>query len=339
MAATSHNPLISVIIPVYNVRPYLERCFHSLTEQTYTNLEVIFVDDCSSDDSYEECVRLCATDERFHVLKQAQNGGAGHARQRGIEASTGEFIGFVDGDDFAEPDLYKELLDIIITTEADIACCNAFYAYEEGRKWPIFPPSATTEHLTSGEAQLRMHLKKGIGYSLWDKLFRRNIPEKIPMRTQPFEDHAVLPLWFREAKIIGLRLTPQYRYIQHAGSLMHSGFNAQKEFRALQLFYRDTRMLETEYGIKGLNTVVRKGVHYLNHLCLLSPSDEVEKLRLQAIALVREYDHVPLKQMGVGLRVKRWLLLNHFTGYRSLYTAFVKLFAPKKYHRMHGSAS
>lgn len=335
MKANTETPLISVVIPVYNVKEYIERGFQSLRNQTYSNIEVIYVDDCSTDGSFEECIRLCATDPRFKALRMIQNSGAGNTRQYGIEQATGTYVGFVDADDFADPDMYTILYHTLAEHQADIACANAYYEYEDGSRKPIFPPSTQSVLLSTKEAIVRMHHKQGIGYSLWDKLFRRDLWLKHPMRTQPFEDHAVLPYLFQSAQRIALCSQPLYHYVQRQGSLMHSKFNAQKEFAAFMLFYHETRLLEQEYGVIGLNTVVRKGVHYLNHLCVLPLNQEHLSLYQQTVERMHEYDHLPMK-MGLILRLKRYFLLHHYNAYRKGYILFMKTFKRRRYNELNG---
>ncbi len=338
MVTASTHPLISVIIPVYNVRPYLARCFHSLADQSHKNLEVIFVDDCSTDGSYEECLRLCATDSRFQVLKQAKNGGAGNARQRGIETSTGEFIGFVDGDDYVESDMYKELLSIITQTKADIACSNAYYVFENKPKKTFFKCSAETERLTVPEAQLRMHLRKGISYSFCDKLFQRHLFTSVTLQTQPFEDQAQLPLLFKNAQAIGVRLTPLYNYVQREGSTMYNRYNPGKEMIALELFHRSTYMLQKEYGITEVKTVIRMCLRFINNLCLLPRTAGNIALHQKAVALLHQYRHYKRKHISSGRALKRYLILNHEPLYRYFYRTYIRLFAPAKYRRINNYA-
>lgn len=102
------EPLISVIVPVYNIMDYLPRCVQSLRQQTYRNLEILLVDDGSTDGTGQLCDRLAAEDERIYVLHK-ENGGTSSARNMGIEKARGEFLGFVDSDDYVEPDMYRQL--------------------------------------------------------------------------------------------------------------------------------------------------------------------------------------------------------------------------------------
>ena len=99
--------LISVIVPIYNVEKYLDKCIESIVNQTYKNLEIILVDDESPDNCPEICDKWAERDSRIKVIHK-ENGGAGSARNAGIEASSGEWIGFVDGDDWIEPNMYEK---------------------------------------------------------------------------------------------------------------------------------------------------------------------------------------------------------------------------------------
>lgn len=118
-----NNDLISVIVPVYNISSHLRRSIGSILSQTYNNLEVIAVDDGSTDDSSAVLKELAADDARVRVLHQ-ENGGVTKARLNGVAAARGEWIGFVDGDDYIEPDMYKRLLDNAVEYKADISHCG-----------------------------------------------------------------------------------------------------------------------------------------------------------------------------------------------------------------------
>ncbi len=109
---------ISVIVPIYNVEDYLERCIESICRQTYRNLEIILVDDGSTDSSGAICERYAAHDRRIHVIHQ-ENKGVVPARKTGLECAKGKYIGFVDGDDYLEPEMYKELLEVMLREQAD----------------------------------------------------------------------------------------------------------------------------------------------------------------------------------------------------------------------------
>ena len=117
------NNLISVIIPVYNVENYLDECIQSVLQQTYKNLEIILVDDGSTDNSGVICDEYKDKDTRITVLHQ-KNGGISKARNVGIEYAHGEYIGFVDSDDFIHPQMYELLYAAIHKEQTDVAPCK-----------------------------------------------------------------------------------------------------------------------------------------------------------------------------------------------------------------------
>lgn len=118
-----NNPKISVIIPVYNIEPYLSRCLDSVINQTYKNLEIIVINDGSTDKSGEIADSYCLIDNRVIVIHKTNNG-VSAARNAGIDKATGEYIGFVDGDDYIEPDMYELLIQNAIYNSADISHCG-----------------------------------------------------------------------------------------------------------------------------------------------------------------------------------------------------------------------
>lgn len=105
------NKLITVIVPVYNVAKYLEKCVKSIQDQTYKSLEIILVDDGSTDSSGAICDKYATEDSRIRVIHKP-NGGLSSARNAGLDAATGDYVGFIDSDDYIAPDFYESLLKI-----------------------------------------------------------------------------------------------------------------------------------------------------------------------------------------------------------------------------------
>lgn len=118
-----NNPLISIIVPVYNVEEYLDRCVNSIVNQTYQKLEIILVDDGSTDSSGKKCDEWKEKDNRIIVIHK-ENGGQASARNKGINISNGELIGFVDSDDYIDLTMYESMLRILVETDSDIVECN-----------------------------------------------------------------------------------------------------------------------------------------------------------------------------------------------------------------------
>ncbi len=128
---------LSVIVPVYNVEEYLEQCLESVIGQTMTDMEIILVNDGSTDNSVEICQRFAEKDSRIKLLHQ-ENQGLAAARQTGLDAAQGEYIGFVDSDDWLEPEMYEKMYTAAKENDADIVFCNV-YRNEDKKEKPYFP--------------------------------------------------------------------------------------------------------------------------------------------------------------------------------------------------------
>jgi len=169
----SQSCLVSVIIPVYNVRDYLADCIKSILAQTYKNLEIILVDDGSTDGSGELCDQWKKRDHRISVYHQ-KNAGVSEARNTGIIASTGDFIGFIDSDDWIEPEMYQELVESIIQNQADVAMCG-YYDYPNGMSQKVpkgilpFPASSYQDSI------IPVLQRNGYFTSMCNKLFARSL--------------------------------------------------------------------------------------------------------------------------------------------------------------------
>ena len=129
------NPNVSIIIPVYNTSKYLDRCMNSVLRQTLTNIEIILVDDGSTDNSGELCDTYLDKDERVVVLHK-ENGGLTSAWKAGAEVSIGEFIGFVDSDDWILADMYETMYQAAIKEKAEIVCCGIKHVFEKEVRAP-----------------------------------------------------------------------------------------------------------------------------------------------------------------------------------------------------------
>lgn len=153
------KPLISVIVPVYNIKEYLPRCVKSITEQTYQNLEVILVDDGSTDGTGGLCDELAAQDKRIKVFHK-ENGGSSSARNLGISKASGQYLGFVDSDDYISPEMYERLVSGLGINGAQIVQIGRDEVDEKGNKLPnICEPPLQDEFISSKEflKELLMH--------------------------------------------------------------------------------------------------------------------------------------------------------------------------------------
>jgi len=125
-------PKVSIIVPVYNSEKFLHRCINSILSQTYTDFECILLNDCSTDNSGMICDEYASKDNRIKVIYNLKNKGASLSRKTGFEFSTGEYILFIDSDDWIKPDMVLLLYQKVIKDNCDIAICNVYYIYKNG---------------------------------------------------------------------------------------------------------------------------------------------------------------------------------------------------------------
>lgn len=197
------DKLISVIIPVYNVSKYLKQCVDSVLNQTYRNLEIILVDDGSTDCSGVICDQYAQTDQRVIVIHK-ENGGLSDARNTGLEVAKGEYIGFVDSDDFIHPDMYKILSKLLEEKKADIASAN-WQSFFDGKENDICESRTgkvlVFEHIESLEFLIYGKDKYKISFSVWDRLYRKNVVENFYFpKGKCYEDIVWSAKVFYEAK-------------------------------------------------------------------------------------------------------------------------------------------
>lgn len=223
------SPLVSVIVPVYNVEPYLPRCIESICVQTYQNLQIILVNDGSTDGSGKLCEDYAARDKRILVIHK-ENGGLVTARKTGLSAATGKYIGFVDGDDYIEPEMYEELLRYIEQTAVDFVHSGftqesqkeekAFLGFEEGEYDLTQNRVAFIKRMLPGKT---MDVRKCMTYSIWSKLFRQDVIRKcyaeVPDSQQYGEDVIALYVCLLQCNRVALRKRTYYHYVVRENSL------------------------------------------------------------------------------------------------------------------------
>lgn len=170
------SPLITVIVPVYNIMEYLPRCVDSICGQTYEKLEILLVDDGSTDGTGALCDELAAKDARIRVFHQ-QNGGSSSARNLGLDHASGEYIGFVDSDDYIDKNMYRNLYDAIVTYDVRVAQIGRDERDEQGNRLPdICVPPRKAERIGNRDFLKELLMHRG-DCSFCTKLFHRSILE------------------------------------------------------------------------------------------------------------------------------------------------------------------
>lgn len=214
------DPKISIIVPVYKVEPYLRKCLDSIISQTYQNLEIILVDDGSPDNCGAICDEYAARDRRIQVIHK-ENGGLSSARNTGLDIATGEWVGFVDSDDWVEPDMYEYLLSGAQQARADIAVCGVWEEWPDRR---LCRSCSQAESFDTEGGLEQFFLRKKYSHSAWDKLYRRTLFAGIRFpEGQNFEDIATTHRVFERAKAVRLLPEAKYHYRQRPDSIMGDG--------------------------------------------------------------------------------------------------------------------
>lgn len=219
---------ITVIVPIYNIAPWVSRCVASIQAQTYENLEIILVDDGSTDESFSICQTLAAGDSRIRVCHK-ENGGLPSARLAGIQLATGDWITFVDGDDAIEETMYQHLLDNAHTHHADISHCGYVMIYPDGEK--MYSNTSGLVRRQDTLQGLRDLLEEDlIQPSVCTKLYKRvlfsGIQEKYTTEIWNNEDMLLNFYLFSKAKQSVFEAFCPYRYCLREGSLSRRKPNA-----------------------------------------------------------------------------------------------------------------
>ena len=251
---------ISVIVPSYNIEEYVERTVKSICNQTYQNLDIILVNDGSSDNTGKILDKLAVQDHRIKVIHK-ENGGVTRARLCGVEASTGEWIGFVDGDDFIEPQMYEMLINNAVRYAADISHCGyqmvfpnrVDYYYGTGRL-------VEQDHKTGIKDLLEgTFVEPGLCNKLYNRKLFQELIEKSQMdfSIKNTEDFLMNYYLFNKANKSVFSDECPYHYLVRQGSAATSGVNANNLLDPLKVF----RIVEEETKDElDLNQIVKRRI-------------------------------------------------------------------------------
>lgn len=269
------TPLISIVVPVFNVEGYLSRCIESIRNQTYHNLQIILIDDGSEDSSGEICDTYSKMDRRIETY-HTTNGGLVAARKEGILHARGSYIGFVDADDYIEDDMFEMLLHDISESDADFVHTGYIEEAAESRIVTecedeiLFLTDIKRKEDILGKYVLRPEKGRHISNSIWSKLFKKDLISKcylaLPDEQQYGEDLLCLCRCILESKVIRLRKRAFYHYVVRKGSLCHQDITGQT-IEEIKLNYHLNHILQG-YGGDSYQRIREDIVCYLAKSCL-----------------------------------------------------------------------
>lgn len=209
--------LITIIVPVFNVEKYLCCCIESILCQSYWNIEILLIDDGSQDNGGEICEEYAGKDSRIRVF-HTENRGLSAARNLGLQEANGKYIGFVDSDDWIEPDMFDSLLERILTTGADISVCGYWREADRSVRQVHF-----RDALYTGEESLVAFVHGEMGNITWNKLYRKELFEGISYPVgRYFEDVFTTCRIISKCGAVVVNDSPEYHYRQRADSIVRT---------------------------------------------------------------------------------------------------------------------
>ena len=319
----NRNEKISIIVPAYNISAYLPRCLDSLLTQTYSNIEIVVVDDGSTDDTAKILESYALKDSRIKPICK-ENGGVTRARFCGIKHATGEWIGFVDGDDAVDSDMYERLLINAKKYDAQISHCGHRTIHEDGRIRYFYNTGRVEEQNTvSGLKDLLdgSFVEPG----LWNKLFHKDLFQNLlygsemDLTIRNNEDLLMNVILFKQAqKAIYEDFCP-YQYYARQGSATRKGLAEYMYYDTVRVKEQLVKIVPSELKEQAKKTYAMACVSLFNEL--LTRGKEARSLQHDMRQkLIQDYDyvvHLPVKYrcMASCIRYAPWI-------YKSIYTVY-----------------
>lgn len=225
-SSNGSDPLITVVLPIYNVAKWLDTCIQSIVKQTYRNLQIILVDDGSTDESPTICERWAAKDNRINVVHQ-QNAGLSAARNTGLRLRKGEYVCFVDSDDYVEHDYVQRMLDTALAEQADMVVCNVRKEDENGdTPAEEADPGFETKTLTSRQYMIYAMQSSWKHIVAWNKLYRSEIWDDLTYPVGKIhEDEFVFAQLVVRCRRVACINDVLYHYVQHDGSITNEKYS------------------------------------------------------------------------------------------------------------------
>lgn len=235
--------MISIVVPVYNVENYLDKCVQSLMNQTYRDIEILLIDDGATDGSGKMCDEYALKDRRIKAYHK-ENGGLSDARNYGMERAKGEYISFIDSDDYVEPDMMEFLISSI--GDADMATCGVYNDYASGSSPQYGGEEKTFE--TDGIEAFKLILEgKLIPGAIWNKLIKYDIAKQIEFPFgKRYEDIFYTNRLMSKLNKVRVNTRPLYHYIHRSGSITSNPFSRQ-DMDIIE-GYEETKSLFSQHG-------------------------------------------------------------------------------------------
>lgn len=304
---------ISIIVPIYNVERYLDRCIESIVNQTYDNLEVILIDDGATDNSGKICDKWKKKDNRILVIHK-KNGGVSKARNEGIKIATGDYIGFIDSDDYIEEDMYEFLVNNLNDKNADISICSVYDVNEKNIKHNKLENIDIVMNNVTGLTNI---FKNGYyGNGMHNKLFKSNLIKNnyFPEDIKNGEELIVLFRAFKNSDRIVYESIPKYYYVNRPGSAIHGFINDDVCRNKLGLIQENEQFLDNYSDLKNIvyNSYYLSLFQLYNHCILYNGSKK--NIRYAKEELLKNKKNIMFKELSKQKKIQLKLFyFNQFT--------------------------
>lgn len=269
--------LVSIIVPIYNVDKYLSQCIESIINQTYRNIEVILINDGSTDKSYEICLKYAILDKRIQLINK-DNGGSANAKNYGLGVAKGDYIVFVDSDDFIELDMIEYMVNTIIYTGADIVQCDFESIYKDTIKHKT---DTSKETIISSEKFLELFLKEWKSSLFWNKLFKKEVIANVYFNEgRCIDDEFFTYKCVMNARLIAISDKVVYNYRIRKSSVMRSK-DSQKQILKDRIDYLFERYNIVSNVYKDLDRLYLE--HMLTYFLIISKEYHIDEYLINYI--------------------------------------------------------
>ena len=311
--------LLSVIVPIYNMEKYLEKCIDSIISQTYHNLEILLIDDGSTDSSFKICKKYELIDNRIKVYHK-ENGGLSDAKNYGIKKAIGRFITFVDADDWIDNNMYEVMMKKMYDKNADIAICGRYIDYENGKssKWYY----SKELEMTNEQSLIYLNSFYNFDMASWDKIYKTELFQNIefPFRKKCEDAYTTYKLFAKSSKVIYI---PEcfYHYFQRKGSISRgSSLNLDYIYAAKEQMNFFKEFFPSICSVSETNFVFSvKAIFQMAIERKISLSEEYIKLKAEC----KSYSKSVFKNKYIGLKKKITFFMFQYLNF--LYAILLKL--------------
>ena len=321
------NPIISIIIPVYNVEKYLERCVNSLVNQTFKEIEILLVNDGSTDNSGALCDEFAKKYDNVRAIHKP-NGGCGpsEARNMGLELAKGQYIGFIDSDDYVDEDMFEVLYNAIVKENADVSVCGLYHAYTDC----VRTAEDTTGYyvVDSLEAMKMVLESKKISVNPVNKLYKASLFEnmKFPVGKRSEDAHIMIRLLSNIDKAV-VTMAPKYYYVHREGSITTQPYSS-VDLSVIEAYEDNYNFVEQNYPELLEVATFRKywAYFYVLDKMMLPNGEKDNKTKKEIISVLRKNKNTILENsyFGKSRKIAMRMLAIHISLYKLCIYAYNK---------------